>query len=837
MIFIFLVLVITAISLVFIYEDDVKAIIIKELNKNLNAEIKIDPKNIDLTIIKTFPDCALQFKDITCMEATKNDKRDTLLFAQTLQLKFDVKDLWNKKYSIKKIKLKDAFCRLKLNSKGKPNYIVWKETEGTTEANDSLKFSLEKIEFTNVDVTYLDLKEKIRTELVMNEVTFSGKFNEADYDLKSEGRLQINKIRTHKTDYLKNKNVSYKADVNVTGNTYQINVCEVHLNKMTIETNGKMIYADSLREMDLGFKGKNLDIQSILSLLPESYKRKINDYTSDGNFYASGNLKYKTELDVDIEFGVNKTTIVYEPKKARLTNLNAIGKFSSSKGKSMLELKNVSGNLMTDFISGNVIINDFSDPYLDLNVSGTINLENLIQFWPIDTLSKLKGNISFKSQIKSKISELKKNALSENSVFDLEASLNNLVIQFKNQVDSTNVKSCDLKALNRSVEVKNLAIQKGKSDLLIDGKVEGAYNYIIDSKNPLKIYGNLKSKSIVVEDFVFENASTSSQKTEIEIPDNINFVLDASIDALSFRKFNATQINGNIELKNKKILADNVTMHVMEGTAVIDALVDLSGKNMDVTFHTQLVNLNVTKLFVQLNNFNQETLKDNNIGGVLTSTIDFNGVWNKFLEPDLNSMKAVSDLKIDQGKLVDFKPLESLSKFVDINDLKSIKFSSLQSRIEINKSIITIPKTSIKNSALNISFWGTHSFNNDIDYHVQLLISELLSKKRKRNADDEFGPVENDPENHRSAFVLMTGTVDNPIIKYDKKGLKQKIKEDIKQEKQTLKQLLKDEFGLFKKDSIKTKEIKKADQQFKLEPNQPNKKQNPKKKEEDDDDF
>ena len=84
---------VAAVSLVFIYEDEVKAVIIKELNKNLNAEIKLDTKNIDLTIIKTFPDCALEFKDVACMEAIKSEKRDTLVFAHSLQLKFDVKDL------------------------------------------------------------------------------------------------------------------------------------------------------------------------------------------------------------------------------------------------------------------------------------------------------------------------------------------------------------------------------------------------------------------------------------------------------------------------------------------------------------------------------------------------------------------------------------------------------------------------------------------------------------------------------------------------------------------------------------------------------------------------
>ncbi len=839
--FIIIVLLITAISLVYIYEDDVKAIIIKELNKNLNAEIRLDPKNIDLTIVKTFPDCALEFKNIACMEAIKSDKRDTLVFAKSLQLKFDIKDLWNKKYDIKKIKMMDAFCRLKVNSKGKPNYIVWKDPStssmtSTLVANDSLKFNLEQIELVNVDMSYIDHEYKVRTQFNIKQTDLSGNFSDTDYELKGEGDLFVNKVSVHKTDYIKNKNVKYKAALQVSKDTYKIKTCDVQLNKMMLETTGNIVYGDSLSELDLDFKGKNLDIQSILSLLPESQKEHVRDYKSDGNFYVNGKMNYRNNFDVSVDFGVSNTTVVYQPKDAKLTNLNAKGRFIRTKDKTLLELKNVSGDLMSDHFYGDMVMTEFNDPFLDLKVGGTLDLENFTKFWPIDTLSKLKGKIVFNGLMKSKVEELKKNVLSENASLELQATLKDLVIQFKGQKDSTNIYSCEVRALDRLVEVKGLSIKKGSSDMKINGKLEGAFNYILDAKNPLKVYGDLKSDRIVLEDFIYdEQPANASNKSEVDVPDNINFILDANIGTLSFGKFNSTQVQGNIELKNKKILAEGLNLNTMDGNATIDALLDFNGKNLEVAMHGEMVKINVAKMFSQLNNFDQETLKDNNVGGLLNASIDFSGTWNKFLEPDLNSMKATSDLQIEQGRLIDFKPLESLAKFVDINDLKSIKFSSLQSRVEISKSIITIPKTAIKNSALNIDFWGTHSFNNDIDYHIQLLISDYLSKKRKPDADDEFGLVENDPENHRSAFILMTGTVDKPIIKYDRKGMKQKIKEDIKNEKQNLKAILKEEFGLFKKDSIKVKTTPKSDQQFKLE--DPKKKKKDPEKEEEDDDF
>ena len=99
---------IAAVSLIFVYEDEVKSIIIGELNKNLKSEVKVDPKNIDLTFIKSFPKCALEFKDVLILEAVEKKERDTLIFAEDILLMFNLKDLWNKNYTINKINVNGA---------------------------------------------------------------------------------------------------------------------------------------------------------------------------------------------------------------------------------------------------------------------------------------------------------------------------------------------------------------------------------------------------------------------------------------------------------------------------------------------------------------------------------------------------------------------------------------------------------------------------------------------------------------------------------------------------------------------------------------------------------
>ncbi len=808
----------TLLSLLFIYQDEVKAAIVSELNKHLKAEVKIDPKNIDLTIIKSFPDCSIQFKDLLMLEALPVKNRDTLLFAGQLNLHFNIEDLWNKKYEIEKIKLKDAVARIKVFKNGSNNYTFWETSaKGTKNVNDSIAFNLKLISIENCRITYKDRKHIFKADLELKKLTFKGQFKESSFDLTSEAKILIHEMAQGKVKYLRKKNCEFSVDLDVNNGNYVIKQANMNLNELALALSGNFNYKDSLEKLNLTYKAPKLDISSVLSLLPEKYKNKINDYESSGNFYGEGTVRYggKKTFSVTSSFGIKNGKITYRPLSTSVTDVNLEGELNYSEETSFLNLKNIALKLNGDEIQGSCMIRNFENPYLHVGTKANVKLENIQNFWPIDTLTTLKGNLVLKAELEGDLKNLKEQTFSDKVKIDLETSVLNLEAQFKGDEKIYSVETCQIVAKEREIEVKDLKLKRGSSDLTINGKMPGIFNYLMDRNSPLTITGSLYSNSIKMEDFLAPQGKSSESNDKPLIPANINFKLNAAILQFSFGKFEARSLTGEMEIKNQKAVISDLKLQTMQGEAELDAYVDNSRDKLEVVLQSRLSNINITELFSQLNNFGQSALKEKNIKGVASSTIEFSGTWSNRLEVDPKSIASVCNLSIERGELIDFKPLLSLSKFVDVQDLKRIKFSSLSSTIEIKNNLITIPKTTIKNSALNVEVWGTHSFSNEIDYHIQLFISELLAKKRK-NKDSEFGPVINDKENRRSAFILMTGTLDNPIIKYDRKGLKEKIKTDIKQEKQSIKQLLKEEFGLFRKDSALKKQ-KQQEQIFELE--------------------
>lgn len=831
-----------SVLLVYVYENDVKNLIIKELNKHLKTEVHIDPKNIDLTILKTFPHCAIEFKNFTALDAKEFNSTDTLLYAKRLALIFNIKDLFNENYTIKHILLEDANCHLKVNKTGSANYLVWKSDSSSVTTNDSLKFALEKITLTNVKLTYKNSKQKIKLNTTLKNLNFKGKFNNSSYVLVSDGKAYVDLFQIDKIKYVTNKNLKLNVELNVNGNSFTIKKSETTFNSTELISSGAFVVNDSLVSLDINFKGNNLDVAATLSLLPEKFQSKITDYSSDGVFYANGEAYYQAgkPFSVKSEFGIKNANIKYKPKGTTLSNVNLIGSLVINEHHSELKLQHISANLNSNSFSGNVELTNFENPYIKLNVAAKTKLEELISFYPIDTLESVSGNIDVTANIEGLVSELQSNTYSPTIKANGEATITNIKAKFKQSEKELNIPEGKVSLNERHLNIFGLKLIKGNSDVMLVGEMPDFLGYLFDTKTPLAIIANITSNNIQLEDFIFASKSGGSSEG-ISIPDNFDFKINVNINNFTFGKFIADNIKGTVLLKNQKIALKDITLNATDGAIKLNAFADASSENIKISGDCELQKLNIQKLFTQLNNFGQTTLQDKHLRGYITANVDFTGTWNKKLEVDLNSINATSSILIERGELIGFKPLESLAKYIDVNELKLIKFSTLQSAIEIKNKVITIPRTSIKSSAINMELWGKHGFDNVIDYHIQLLLSEILSKKPRtnKNFDEELSLVENDPENRRSVFIVMSGPIDNPSIKYDKKGAKEKIKQDIKQEKQTLKNILKEEFGLFKKDSTKLKETEKANQSFKIQfGDDPKKKEKPlapKKKEEEDD--
>jgi hypothetical protein len=356
---------------------------------------------------------------------------------------------------------------------------------------------------------------------------------------------------------------------------------------------------------------------------------------------------------------------------------------------------------------------------------------------------------------------------------------------------------------NERLSVQGLSGRADGSDFRFDGYFDNVYGALLSPSEQVSGQAKLISRNLDLNELLEQKGPRSASDTiyRIDLNKRLRLNLDMEVGILTFRKFQAWQVKGRIRIADKVLSGEQISFKAFDGYLTLDGSMDASSRDsLLIACDADVRAIDVTELFTQMGNFGQDVITDRNVKGKLTAGIRFASTWGKDLGCNYDRIYAQSTLRIDEGELNNFSPLLAVSRYVKGADLNHVRFKTLENTIEIRQRKILIPTMEIRSSVLDLTASGTHGFDNVVDYNLELYISQLISRKvRERNT--EFGTVEDDGNGGMRLFLTMRGSLDNPVVKYNRKAVEQKIVNEIREEKKVLKQVLRDEFGWFKRDT------------------------------------
>ncbi len=796
-----------------VYEDEVKNYILTEINKRLNT--KVDIEEINFSVFRKFPYASLEFTNVRADEITSKKKKDDLFKVKSIYLQFNILDIIKKNYIIKKIAVDNGYINIKINKNGEDNFHIWKND--TTSTAEPFKIELTKLVFENISVSSNNDYKNLDFLVLAENLSLSGNFSENNYTLQTSAKLLLQQLNSNNQSWIKNKKINLSTSLSVQQDIgkYNIDDGKISIENLAFNLSGNFINKNNSTLLNIVSQGNNLSIESIFSLFPPQQQGNLKSYKSKGSITykatLKGNYSFTETPDFDAKFNIVNGEILEKTSDISLTQLSVKGSFSQKKkSPSKLILQNFNANFGAGHIAGDYTITDFNNPFIQFKSTANIDLTSAKSFFKLDTLEIANGNLNLNLEYSGYINELtnikahdlqKLKATGQLSITDGNLKLVNFPYSLQGLNGSFQFN-------NNEIIIDSLVTNFNSSYISLQGSFKNLLAYLFIDDQKLLVNATFHSKKIILDELL-SSIGTSKKDTvyTLNLPRNLSFNLNAQIDTFSFRKFKAENFTAQLLLQNKQFTASNVSFNAMHGKINGDFYMDDTNENeIVITSTADIKTINIKELFDECENFGQNYFVADNIKGVASTTLQFASVWNKNLDLNRDKLYVLADLTIYKGELIKYQPALALGKFIELSELDDIKFATLQTQIEIKNQLITIPKTEIKSSALDLTISGTHSFDNAIDYRFKLLMNDVLWKKAKstKKENSEFGYVEDDGLGKAVLFLHMTGTVSNYKLTYDTKSLKEKWNDDIKEEKRTLKQILKDEFGWFKKDSTLT---------------------------------
>ena len=802
------------------YGNEVKKMMLDQLNKNLATEIKVNEFNF--SVLRHFPYASFDMKQVVAKEVTDNKDKDTLLYTEHLSLLFNMMGLFRNDFTIRKIVLKNGKVNIRIDEEGNSNYHFWKSSSDSASSG----IDLQKIVLDNVVISYIDQSNKQDYLLKAKSGELSGKFASDVFTLKTKADLSVYHFMVDKINYFPGKEATINSDfkINNKTNEYLFGDSRVRIAGLTFDLNGNVISLVHGTMLNLAIDAHEAELESFMNILPQEYLNYFKNFRSKGKFYFACTIKGENNAnhnpEVAVQFSMKNGSITPKGSDVSLNKISATGSYRSHsvQQKSMLEIPALTAMIGGRMLKADLILEDFTNPFLTLNAEADLDLSQVRHFIKQDTLETLAGDLAFHISFAGRVKGLPR--YNTDALYKVKTSGNITLkdVSFrlkKNPLEFKNING-NFSLSDNNVNVGLLKGNISSSDFQLTGVFRNFITFLIIPHQNADVDATLFSKEINLDELLTNKLSTTENDTSYKLKFNPRLVtrLNVEVGNLHFRKFTANNFKGRINLADQVITGKGLSFSAMTGTVLMDASINTSRRDSVImSYNAKCTKLDITQLFYQMENFDQTTMTEKNVKGKISADFQFKSSWTTDLTINSKSAVSTADITIENGELNDFRPILALSKYLKLADLKHIKFSTLKNQVQIRDRKIFIPNMEIKSSALNITGSGIHDFDNIVDYKLQLLLNDILGKKVK-SQDTEFGQIEDDGLGKTKLFLSMRGPVDDPKISFDKKGVADKIKTEIKNSKQNLKNILKQEFSPHRNDSLTAQKKKKEELQI-----------------------
>ena len=798
-------------------QDRVALILLKSINKNIST--KLDIGSFNLSFLSKFPKASLELKDVLVHSSSdfnsgsfKGINTDTLLAAKFVSVEFKITDILKGIYKIERVSASTGKMNLYTDTTGSVNYDI--SVKNSNSSGDDFSIDLERINLTDLKGYYNNLATTLIIKGLVKEGKLKSRISGDEIDFTAQADLQITTFQLFNTKIRNPVSAELEITLHDTKSGILIKKGSMKVDNYDFGLSG-LISSENM--LDLNVSGHNIDIAKIKNYLPEKYLRLVSGYHPSGVLVLESRIKgLLTRIsnpNIEINFLLKNGHIVYGNSDLSINNLSFNGNFSNgTKNRpetSSLTIKDIKAKLGSADYSGDVKLNNFEHPAIALVLKGKVFPVELKEFFNLQDISTASGSVDLDLSIAGTYDPKKKYSLTDIAEMNPEAVLDFNSFSLGLNKDKYLVTRVNgTLSVSNSIRAKKLQLNYKEQKIKIDGEFKNLPKWLSGDPVQLIASADVSFDRLIPEVFIsdFSSSDTISHKHRaFTLPDDMILDINFKIDSLNYKTFSSSNIAGTLNYKPGILTFKSFNMESLEGMISGNGFIVQSRNKAFVAKGNLNVNdIDVKNAFTTFHNFGQNFIKAENLKGTLSGSFSAIVPMDSMLIPQIRSITAEGKYILSKGSLINFDPVKQLSSFIELSELENISFETLVNDFFIKNNYLYTPQMDVKSSAADLSINGKHSFDNDYEYHVKMLLSEILSKKRRKNKSPvtEFGVVEDDGLGRTSLLLKIVGKGENIKVGYDIKAAGNQVKNNIKAERQTLKTILNQEYGWFKNDSV-----------------------------------
>ncbi|MCD4769792.1 MAG: hypothetical protein K8R35_06465, partial [Bacteroidales bacterium] len=524
--------------------------------------------------------------------------------------------------------------------------------------------------------------------------------------------------------------------------------------------------------------------------------------------------------DVNMTFGVSDGFISYPDLPENISNINIktlVVVDGSNLDNTKVNLEQfhfeLAGNPFDLSLS---LKTPISDPEVTADFNGKLNIEALSQAVPMN-LSEFRGIIDIALHLAGKMSMIENEDFDQ---FDAKGSINLSGFNIEMEgVPPVGIETARFEFSPQYAALENLKLVVAGNSINIKGRIENYLPYIFEDKTVvgrMSLYSPGIDLDTIVSylptdtSMVVKEDTVAVAMAVIRLPENIDFEFKSHIERFMFDPLDATNVRGNIILREGVLIIENTGLETLGGKIIIDAKYDSRDTlNPLVGGALSISDLGIKPAFDTFNTIRKLAPVAEGMDGDISVEFSFLGIVGEGMMPVLESINGKGRLISDEIQLVSSPVYKNLNKVLSLGDnfSNSLKDVDVEFTVKDGRVYIAPFDTRLGDMKVNIS--GDHGLDQTINY---LMKSEIPFSKLPGSMKTMIsglaaqatllGIKYEQPEIIRMN-ISIGGTVKDPVIKPSlakvegqttvKEVAREAVKEVVDQKVEEVKEIVSDE--------------------------------------------
>jgi hypothetical protein len=186
-------------------------------------------------------------------------------------------------------------------------------------------------------------------------------------------------------------------------------------------------------------------------------------------------------------------------------------------------------------------------------------------------------------------------------------------------------------------------------------------------------------------------------------------------------KFLATDVHANLLTSEDAVVIRNVGLKHAGGFLKLNGAIQKGSDLNKLTLKTTISHVDVHEFFEAFDNFGLSDFTADNLKGFLSAKTQITAGLTDDGHLVKNSIVGTLDVNLQQGALINFKPIYSVGKFAfPFRDLKNIQVRELNARFDVNGDMITVYPMKLSSSAINMDIAGVYGLTRGTDLAMDI---------------------------------------------------------------------------------------------------------------------